>query len=388
MMDWLSIVETDKVIHTVETDIVKLVVEIESFSMRCDKFDEETGSSNGLQPKQADLSYVYALNEIHLHGIHVVPSKHEDVQCGRLSAPKRIALSARVVIEKFHAFREKQHQPEDIHELLCKLLEDLQIIKNSSNAITPDLPSEEPDNSLSMRDEHLSTILETESDELIKSSVKNLFPILSESEDIFDDTCDVPFCDNSPRLDVLNDHFELFSDFNDDCTSSDDDSFEDNDYVEASPPDSELVSLEEVKDNILREKLLNINIFIAKIKSLNDNLTSDFVLKSPSSFPIPVEDSDSFFEKSDTSLSYSDNSLPEFKTFSNHMKETTSGSTTTHAGNFMPEYESFLFEIEPDQGELTSIVMEDIFGEPHVHVPNVLPTLMLDSDFIPFDDSF
>ncbi|GKC81710.1 hypothetical protein Tco_1137427, partial [Tanacetum coccineum] len=34
--------------------------------------------------------------------------------------------------------------------------------------------------------------------------------------------------------------------------------------------------------------------------------------------------------------------------------------------------------------------MEDILGEPHVHVPNVLPThptLMLDSDFIPSDDS-
>nr|GFC80974.1 hypothetical protein [Tanacetum cinerariifolium] len=42
-------------------------------------------------------------------------------------------------------------------------------------------------------------------------------------------------------------------------------------------------------------------------------------------------------------------------------------------------------------GELTSVVMEDILGEPHVHVPNVLPTHpthMLDSDFIPSDDSF
>nr|GFC97857.1 hypothetical protein [Tanacetum cinerariifolium] len=48
----LSIVETDKVIHNAETDIVKLVVEIESFGMSSDmssdKFDEETGSSNGL----------------------------------------------------------------------------------------------------------------------------------------------------------------------------------------------------------------------------------------------------------------------------------------------------------------------------------------------------
>ncbi|GKF48153.1 hypothetical protein Tco_0141404, partial [Tanacetum coccineum] len=55
-----------------------------------------------------------------------------------------------------------------------------------------------------------------------------------------------------------------------------------------------------------------------------------------------------------------------------------------------PEYDSFFFEIEHYQGELTSVVMQDILGEPHVHVPNVLPihpTLMLDSDFIPSDDS-
>nr|GEV48391.1 hypothetical protein [Tanacetum cinerariifolium] len=182
----------------------------------------------------------------------------------------------------YHAFREKQHQPKDIHELLRKLLEDLQIIseelaeyinslswnyptfyddddeysiqyreylENSSNAIAP----EEPDNSRIIGDEHLSTILETKSDEVIKSSVEDLVPIPSESEGISDDTCDVPFCDNSHPLDVLNDHFDIFSNFNDDCTLSDDDSFEDIDYVEASPPDSELVSLEEVKDDILRE---------------------------------------------------------------------------------------------------------------------------------------
>ncbi|GJW47310.1 hypothetical protein Tco_0078956 [Tanacetum coccineum] len=331
--------------------------------------------------------------------------------------PKVLSLAWEKFFEIQHAFREKQHQPEDIQELLHKLLKDLQIIseelaeyispswncpafyddddeytiqykeylENSSNAITLDLPTEEPDNSLSMGDEHLDIIPEMESDEVIKSSVEDLVPIPSESEGIFDDMCDVPFWDNSPPLNVLNDHFEIFSNFSDDCTSSDDDSFENIDYVKASPPDSELVSLEEVKDDILHEKLLNINLLIAKIESLNDNSTPDCVLKSPSPFPIPVEDSDSFFEKSDTSLSYSDNSLPEFKTFSDHMEETSSGSTTTHSDNSLPEYYSFLFEIEPDQGELTSVDMEDILGEPHVHVPNMLPThptLMLDSDFI------
>ncbi|GJS22025.1 retrotransposon ORF1 [Tanacetum coccineum] len=48
------------------------------------------------------------------------------------------------------------------------------------------LSTEEPDNSLSMGDEHLSTISATESDEVIKSSVENLVPIPSELEGILD----------------------------------------------------------------------------------------------------------------------------------------------------------------------------------------------------------
>ncbi|GJS03966.1 hypothetical protein Tco_0320474 [Tanacetum coccineum] len=64
--------ETDKMIHTVETDIVKLVVEIEGFDMSFDEFDKETGSSDGLQPKQVDLSCVHALNKLHLHEIRVL----------------------------------------------------------------------------------------------------------------------------------------------------------------------------------------------------------------------------------------------------------------------------------------------------------------------------
>nr|GEY56623.1 hypothetical protein [Tanacetum cinerariifolium] len=79
--------------------------------------------------------------------------------------------------------------------------------------VTPSLSTKEPHNSLSVGDEHLDTIPATESDEFIKSSVENLIPIPSESEGIPDNMCDVPFHDNSPPLD-------------------------------ASPPDSELVSSE------------------------------------------------------------------------------------------------------------------------------------------------
>nr|GFA51845.1 hypothetical protein [Tanacetum cinerariifolium] len=315
------------------------------------------------------------------------------------------------------AFGNKQYKPEDIQELIRKLFNDVQIIHEElaeyintlswnrhafynyddddddgdyTIAIILVLLTEEPVDFLIMEDEHLDTIPATKLNEVIKSSVEDLVSIPSESEGIPDNMCDVPFCDNSQPLDISKDQFEDFSDSNDDSTSIDDDYFSiDNiNYVEASPPDSELVSLEEVKDDIVREKLLNIHLFISKIESFNDNPTPDRLLKSPSLFPIPVEDSDSFFEKSNTSLSYLDNSLPEFETFSDHTKETSSGSTTTHVDNCLPEYDLFLFEIEPDQGELTSVVMKDNLGEPRVHVPNVLPThptLMLDSDFIPSD---
>nr|GEU83498.1 hypothetical protein [Tanacetum cinerariifolium] len=236
-----------------------------------------------------------------------------------------------------------------------------------------------------MGDKYLDTILETELDEVIKSSVEDLVPILSEFEGIPDNTCGVPFLDDSSALDVSKDQFEEFSDSIDDSTSIDDNYFSivNIDYVEASPPDSELANLEEVKDDNLREKLMNINLVIAKIKSLNDNPTPDHVLESPFPFPIPVNDNNSFLEKSDTSLSYSDNSIPEFETF-NHTEETSSSSTTTHADYSLSRYDSFIFEIEPDQGELTSIV---ILAEHRVYVPNVLTTLMLDLNFIPSDNS-
>ncbi|GJY91386.1 hypothetical protein Tco_0506582 [Tanacetum coccineum] len=235
---------------------------------------------------------------------------------------------------------DKQYQQEDIQELMSKLLEDVRnireelseyinypswnrptfydndddkytIIYSKPKAITPDLPIEEPDNSLSMGDEHLDTI----------PSVENLFPIPSEFKGISEDTCDMPVGEDSSTFDALSNHSKILSDSNNDGTSSDDDSYENIEYVEASPLNLEIVSLEDVnkdqeekefdledilkiQDVILLEKLLNINRLIAKIESLKDNPTPDHVLKSSSSFPIPVTDSDSFFEESDTSFSF------------------------------------------------------------------------------------
>nr|GFB48541.1 hypothetical protein [Tanacetum cinerariifolium] len=178
-----------------------------------------------------------------------------------------------------------------------------------------------------MRDEHLDTVSARESDEFIKSSVEDLVPILSESEGIPDNMCDVPFHDNSPPLDVSKDQFEDFSDSNDDSTSKDDDSFfiDDIEYVKASPLDFKLVSLEvmeivipevggidadillTIKDDILREKLLNINLFIVNIEALKDNPTSSSNVRTNSS----STSLNSFLEETNTI----DNSLPEFETF-------------------------------------------------------------------------
>nr|GFA18520.1 hypothetical protein [Tanacetum cinerariifolium] len=115
-------------------------------------------------------------------------------------------------------------------------------------AITSVLSTKETDNSLSMGDEHLDIIPATESDEVIKSSVENLVPIPSEFEGIPDAMCDVHIDNNHTPLEAK-DHVEIVINSNDDISSSDDESLhqENIDYVEASPHDSELVSLEAAK---------------------------------------------------------------------------------------------------------------------------------------------
>nr|GEZ72458.1 hypothetical protein [Tanacetum cinerariifolium] len=152
---------------------------------------------------------------------------------------------------------------------------------------------------------------------------------------------------------VLKDQFEDFFDSNDEFSSTDDDSFSINniDYVEASPSDSELVSSEvmeivipevggidndillTIKDAILREKLFNVNLLIAKIEALNANPTpaSDFKTKSSStSLNSLLEETNTF-----------DNSLPEFETFCFDVEDISSGSTTTRSDISFPEYEAF-----------------------------------------------
>nr|GFD02405.1 hypothetical protein [Tanacetum cinerariifolium] len=83
----------------------------------------------------------------------------------------------------------------------------------SSSAITPDEPvlsTEEPDNSLSMGDEHLDNIPAMKLNEFIKSGVEDLIPIPSKSEGTLEHVCDVPSHDNSPPLDGDMLPFEAF----------------------------------------------------------------------------------------------------------------------------------------------------------------------------------
>ncbi|GJZ71401.1 hypothetical protein Tco_0635252 [Tanacetum coccineum] len=87
-------------------------------------------------------------------------------------------------------------------------------------AITPVLFTKEPVDSLIIEDEHLETISETESDELIKSSVKDLVQIPSESEDSSEGECDLPPYDDSSKNHDLTFSNPLF-DIDEDFTSSD-----------------------------------------------------------------------------------------------------------------------------------------------------------------------
>nr|GEU60650.1 hypothetical protein [Tanacetum cinerariifolium] len=104
-----------------------------------------------------------------------------------------------------------------------------------SNAITHVLLTLEPDDSLIIGNEELSTVLEKESDEFIKSSVEDLVPIPSEFEDISrsDSEYILPSFDNFSPINIPEEKPVTFSntlfDSNNDFTSSDDESLFDED---------------------------------------------------------------------------------------------------------------------------------------------------------------
>nr|GEY35459.1 hypothetical protein [Tanacetum cinerariifolium] len=179
--------------------------------------------------------------------------------------PKVLLLAWDRIFKIKDALGNKQYKPEDIQELFRKLFNDVQNIheelaeyintpgwnrpafcnngddddEDCTIAVTPDFPIT---NSLIMENEHLDTIPETESDEFIKSSVKNLVSIPSQFEDFSDieSECDMLDCDDSQTT-----NFSTFSNpLFDDSTSSDDES-------------SHEEVIHEIRDNLFLERLLH-----------------------------------------------------------------------------------------------------------------------------------
>ncbi|GJU77392.1 hypothetical protein Tco_1274462 [Tanacetum coccineum] len=309
-------------------------------------------------------------------------------------------------------------------------------------AITPVLPTEKPDNSLSIGDEHLSTTLETESDKLIKSSDENLVPIPSESEDFSDikSECDVPDCDDSQTI-----KFSTFSNpLFDDSTSSNDESSHEEVIHEISfktysnplfDLDEEIISSDfnpihnEDLDSTLKndrfdtesyllELLLNRDTLMAsspKIDSLLDEFASELITIPPrivnreheeyisllerllydNSSPWPPEN---FHANPNTIIEFlptfpipvedSDSLREEIDIFPGPDDSIPPGiesddydSEGDNNSTSLPEFESFHIDYL-DSGDSTIDVVEDI----PVDVPNILPThptLHMDFDFMP-----
>nr|GEX30760.1 hypothetical protein [Tanacetum cinerariifolium] len=240
----------------------------------------------------------------------------------------------KVLSQAWEKFFEIQHaQLEDTNKLFQKLLEDLRIIReelaeyinspslnhltfydndeeysiqykeyleNSSNAMTPVLPTEEPEYSLSM-----GTISKTKSDEVIKSSAKNLVPIPSDYEVTSDDEieCDVPIEDEFSPV------FTTFSnpifDCNDDFTSSDDESISDEnvpiedfkfDYLEefsgalmpTSIADEERIMREHEEYISLMEKLLAINPCPRPLENFQSNTSHSISSSEVTSYSLGI----------------------------------------------------------------------------------------------------
>ncbi|GJY68265.1 hypothetical protein Tco_0471247 [Tanacetum coccineum] len=279
-------------------------------------------------------------------------------------------------------------------------------------AITPDSPKT---NSLIMEDEHLDTIPETESDELIKSSVEDLVQTPSESEDSFDGECDLPPYDDSSKNhdltfsnplfdidedftssdesfseeDVPNENFKIFSnplfDLDEEITSTKVDQIDDEvlENTNSIPPGIEYLCFDAESDLI--ESLLNRDTSFdssSKIDFLLDEFAGE--LTRLQSIPPGIDninldpEGDIFFLES---LLY-DNSSPRPPEEFNSENPTESFSPSPIP---VEDSDSLMEEIDSIPSDSTIDVVEDI----PVDVPNIFPThlaLQLDFDFIPSND--
>ncbi|GJX80200.1 hypothetical protein Tco_0328349 [Tanacetum coccineum] len=194
--------------------------------------------------------------------------------------PKVLLIAWERFSEIKHAFTDKQHQQEYIQELMSKLLED---VRNINEELSEFINSPSWNRPTFYND-----------DDELYSSVENLVPIPSEFKGIFEDIYDVPSYDHfdaecglinsllsrdilitSPKIDFLPEEFVGELDFIDPILPGiDEDDCDEDDFDEEEREiDNEILQIE---DEILREKLLNVNIIVDKIEALK--LTSSILL--------------------------------------------------------------------------------------------------------------
>ncbi|GKB27646.1 hypothetical protein Tco_0867047 [Tanacetum coccineum] len=173
------------------------------------------------------------MNDVHNRWDKMIESGNKHIQfLGEMLREQAANISIHTLepSRHFNSF----YDDDDYEESIIPLNEIVSQIPPSI-AITPVLPTLEPEDSLIMGNEDLSTIPEKKSDEFIKSSVKDLVPIPSESEDTSgsDSECDLSSYNDFSPINVFEEKSMTFSnplfDSNDDFISSDDESLSDKD---------------------------------------------------------------------------------------------------------------------------------------------------------------
>nr|GFA90413.1 hypothetical protein [Tanacetum cinerariifolium] len=230
-------------------------------------------------------------------------------------------------------------------------------------AITLDLPTVEPEDSLRMGDDHLDTIPEMESDEFIKSSVENL---VTNPKSLLNH--DSSIISSSSKIDSLLDEFagELI-------------------LLKSIPPGIDETDCDPEKEIRLIEKLLYDNSSPRLPKEfISEN--SDAAIESFFPSPILVKDSDSFMEEIDLSFT-PDESIPSGVKNDDYDSEVDMLILEEFLSNdplSLPENESFHFDIpsssrppakppDDDLKILTIKVVGDI-SEQNVPMPRLFPT--------------
>nr|GEW86509.1 hypothetical protein [Tanacetum cinerariifolium] len=273
---------------------------------------------------------------------------------------------------------QKQNMKDTLLELLdvCRQKEfycmhnDISLV----NAIAPVLPTEEPEYSLSMGYEHLSIIPETESDEVIEFSAKNLVPIPSEYESLSEKDVSMEdfkvysnslFDNEEINSDKVDSHyFNAESDLIESLSKHDTliDSSSKFDYLKefsgklmpTSIIDEERIKREHEEYIILMKKLLAINSFPCLLENFHS------ITETLPSSPILVEDGDSLREEIDIFTGTDDfnDSISLPKNESSNFDHQNDPSFPRPPPK--PPDDEFFFDLDPNSGELISAVINNI----------------------------